>query len=85
MLVWVYYPEKPNWVKETLEKGIKFRLNMSEEYCLNSENTVWRDKNNMITVTYRGEVTLNLGGNVRYSPFDIFEAKFHVEFSHFEV
>ena len=71
--------------KEIQNNGIRYRIGEEEECVLNKENSTYRPKPDMLTITYRGSKELDILGDMTLSPFNFFYIDVKFIISHIEM
>jgi len=75
----------PEELKKKLMANVKYRIGYDSEDSFNHENSNIREKDGLITITYRGSKQLIVHGNMTLFPFHRFYVEFHFEISHLEI
>ncbi len=67
-------------IKEHLMQGILIRVNESPLYISNDNNNAnFKDKEDMLVITYRDTFNLKVESNILEAPYDIIAAVFKIE------
>lgn len=86
MIIRVLYKSAPDAIKKEIQNnGIKYRMGEEEESVINKENSNYRAKDDMLTITYRGSKELEILGDMTLSPFNFFYVDVTFYISHFEM
>ena len=84
-LLWINTKGAPVPIRDKLMKCIKFRIGFDVEESFTEENSLIRENNGLITVTFRGSKELNMIGDMTWMPFGLLYLEFNYEISHFEI
>jgi hypothetical protein len=89
-LVWMNLKGLPAEIQQKLsgEEPIKYRINQTDipggfQHPVNSN--IRKSKDDILTITYRGEAELPMFGDIKFSPFSNFKMEFVFELTHFEL